>query len=675
MILQKCLSMAAIGLCLQAPFSLRAQDKMPVKFGKVTPADFNVTGANIDTSADAIIVADYGSSVFEGDPKGWFNLEFHRSKRIRILKRTGFEAATVEIPLYTQNLSTQERVIGLKASTYTLEGGTVVETKLDSKSIFTDKIDKNWTEQKFTFPALKEGAILEYSYTLQSPFISNLQSWDFQGQYPCLWSEYEVDIPNFFKYATLAQGFLPFKVNATDSRMASFHVSQPGEGVRTDRFDITDNVVSHRWVMANIPAMRPEPFTTTIHNYVSRIEFQLAGVQFEGNPYEDRLGSWPKISERLMNGDFFGADLARNNGWMDEDMAAVVKGAAGNLEKAEKIFAFVRDNFTCTSHAGLDLSNSLKTIYKNRSGNEADLNLLLTAMLLHEHLQADPVILSTRAHGFTHPVYPLLPRYNYVICALTIDSSRYFLDASEPWGSFGRLPGRCYNGLAELISTTAPSPVELSADAVTEGKTTMVIIRKDEKGGLDAQFHIRPGFEEASTVREEIKEHGEKDYLKKLQALYTGDATVADLELDSLRLPDQPLEIGYSLHLTPDAATDVYYFSPMLGEGYRANPFKSEVRSYPVEMQHAMDETYTLTMEIPSGFVVDEIPKSTKVSFNTDEGFFEYIVVKDDNQVQMRSRIKLRKANYTPEDYSTLRDFFAFIVKKQGEQIVFKKKK
>ena len=43
--------------------------------------------------------------------------------------------------------------------------------------------------------------------------------------------------------------------------------------------------------------------------------------------------------------------------------------------------------------------------------------------------------------------------------------------------------------------------------------------------------------------------------------------------------------------------------------------------------------------------------------------------------IQMRSRIKLNKANFKPEDYSTLRDFFAFIVKKHGEQIVFKKKK
>jgi hypothetical protein len=34
----------------------------------------------------------------------------------------------------------------------------------------------------------------------------------------------------------------------------------------------------------------------------------------------------------------------------------------------------------------------------------------------------------------------------------------------------------------------------------------------------------------------------------------------------------------------------------------------------------------------------------------------------------------LKKANFKPEDYNSLRDFFAYVVKKQSEQVVFKKK-
>lgn len=661
-------------MTLTLPSALHAQDKMPVKFGKVTPDDFKVTAGALDTSAAVVVVADFGNSSFNGNSRGWFDLDFHRFRRIRILKRTGFDAATIKIPLYADG-GVSEKIGSLKAATYTLEDGKVVETKLDSKSIFIDKINKHLVVEKFTFPALKEGAILEYSFTMSSPFTSNLQPWDFQGEYPCLWSEYQVDIPNFFKYATLAQGFLPFKVNTTESHMSNFSITLPGGAESDEHGTINDEVVTHRWVMSNVPALKEEAFTTTIDNYVSKIEFQLSGIQFQGGVYHDRMGSWFQVCDGLMKDDDFGADLDRGNSWLEDDLKAITKGAANNVEKAHKIFAFVRDNFTCTSHGNLFLSNPIKTTYKNKSGNEADINLLLTAMLNRAGLAAKPVILSTRANGFVHPLYPLLSRYNYVIDRVTIDSTDYLLDASEPTLGFGRLPERCYNGVGRIIDKDKPFLVPLSSDSLTEGKVTMTIISNDEKGGMVARVHSIPGNLEATGVREKVKDQGQQEFLKKIQASYSGDAMVSDLELDSLKQPDEPLNIIYDVHLTGDSTSDLFYFNPMLAEAYKENPFKSATRTYPVEMPCAMDETYTLNMEIPNGYVVDELPKSARVSYNTDEGFFEYLIQKSDQLVQFRSRIKLKKANFAADDYASLRDFFAYIVKKQGEQIVFKRKK
>jgi len=154
-----------------------------------------------------------------------------------------------------------------------------------------------------------------------------------------------------------------------------------------------------------------------------------------------------------------------------------------------------------------------------------------------------------------------------------------------------------------------------------------------------------------------------------------GRSVFSNLELDSLKQPDMPLAVAYDLKITPDPATDVFYFNPMLSEGYKENPFKAAERVYPVEMGGTMDETYVLNMEVPEGYVVDELPKSAKVLYNDDEGFFEYLVVKGSEGIQFRSRLQLKKANFKPEDYNTLREFFGFIVKKESEQIVFKKKK
>src|SRR5438445_12393199 len=104
-------------LCLLASAFLHAQDKPPAKFGKVSPADFDIKAPSYDTAANAVVTADVGSSEFVGDVNGWFTLEFRQYKRIKILNKKGFDAANVEIPLYSSGTDI-EKLEGLKAYTY-----------------------------------------------------------------------------------------------------------------------------------------------------------------------------------------------------------------------------------------------------------------------------------------------------------------------------------------------------------------------------------------------------------------------------------------------------------------------------------------------------------------------------------------------------------------------------
>jgi hypothetical protein len=641
----------ACWLALSLP-AAQAQNKLPVKFGRVTPEDFAVDAMSLDSSANAVIVADVGNASFVMNARHTIDIEFHRSKRIKILTTNGFDAATIAIPM-SNSSNESEMVTSLKATTYNLQDGKVVATELDSKSVYTDKINQNFSEKKFTFPALQAGSIVEYSYTLWSPFFFNLPSWVFQGKYPCLWSEYETDLPKSLVYINFSQGYLPFTINTTD-------VGAGGS-------------VINRWVISHVPPLKEEPYTTSINNYVSKIEFQFAGGQIGNIMLESKMDSWNKLNDQLLQSNQFGNDLDGNNAWLKDDLKNITLGAVDDLEKAHRIYDYIRDHFACTSHNSIMLDNSLRTVYNSKSGTEADLNLLLVAMLAHEKIQADPVILSTRSHGFTNPVYPQLTNFNYVICRVTVGTSAWYLDASEPCIGFGELPSRCYNGYARLVSKDNPSAVELDADLVTETRKTTVFVSNDDKGGLVARFESSPGPKEAFEMRQNVKENGEAAFVKKLRTAYTGDMKIANVTIDSLQQPDQPLDLSYDLTLPVDKAASLFYFNPMLGEGYSENPFKSAERAYPVEMPNTMDRIYIFSMDIPDGYVVDEMPKSAKVLLNDNEGSFEYIISKDDQQIQFRTHIKLEKANYKPEDYASLRNFFALIVEKESEQIVFKK--
>ena len=77
---------------------------------------------------------------------------------------------------------------------------------------------------------------------------------------------------------------------------------------------------------------------------------------------------------------------------------------------------------------------------------------------------------------------------------------------------------------------------------------------------------------------------------------------------------------------------------------------------------------------MPTGYVVEAMPKSERLNFNENEGMFEYIIKADKQMIQLKCRLTINKTVFMPEDYSGLREFFGHIVKKQSEQIVFRKK-
>ena len=86
-----------------------------------------------------------------------------------------------------------------------------------------------------------------------------------------------------------------------------------------------------------------------------------------------------------------------------------------------------------------------------------------------------------------------------------------------------------------------------------------------------------------------------------------------------------------------------------------------------------MDNIYLLSLDIPKGYTVDEMPASGKISLNDKDGYFEYILEKNGDNIQLQMRMKINKTFFTTEEYGNLREFFSQIVKKENEQIVFRK--
>lgn len=667
-------SVVLLPFLLSCALMLAAQDKTPVKYGKVSPEDFKAR-YDIDTGAAAIVLADVGSSEFESG-RDWFIQVFKLHRRIHILRKSAYDKANVTIDLYFQG-SNEEAVANLKACSYNLEDGKVVETKLESKAVFTEKVDRNTIRKKFTLPAVKEGTIIEYSYTINSEFPMYLRPWAFQTiDMPVLWSEYEVSLPEYYEYLFLSQGYHPFHIkNSKDSRKTfSFNIEGASSASASRHVSVTPGVTTHRWVMKDVPPLKEESYVTTLRNYISYIEFQLSAIRFPESPVRNIMSTWPKLMEDLGKDDDYSGELARANNYLSDEVKRLTAGAASSTEKAEKVFAFVRDNYTCTDYSSLWKSQPLKTTFNKKNGNVVDINMLLTAMLREAGLEAFPVLLSTRDYGKMYAMYPIRSKLNYTIVSVLADNTEYFLDATRPFLGFGKLHASCYNGPARKVNVSADL-VAFEADSLFEKSVTGIFISPDENGRLKGHFQRQYTLFESYDARARIREKGKDAFFKELAKGFVTEIEMSNGELKELENYSNQLVVDYDFKLGELDESGMIYLQPMFSESLRSNPFKSQDRRYPIEMPAVTDYNYTMTLQLPEDCVVEEAPKSTIVKFNDGEGIFQYLVQVQGNSLMMRSRLKFNRALYDPEEYQPLREFFDVVVKKHAEQIVIKKKK
>ena len=120
---------------------------------------------------------------------------------------------------------------------------------------------------------------------------------------------------------------------------------------------------------------------------------------------------------------------------------------------------------------------------------------------------------------------------------------------------------------------------------------------------------------------------------------FTVPVKISDTEIDSLQQTEYPVTIKFNFAFD-QGNDDIIYFNPLMMPVVGENYFKTENRLYPVELPYCNDETFTLNMEIPKGYIVDELPKSVRVNLNDADGSFEYLVGKTATNIQFKFRLK-----------------------------------
>ena len=196
---------SAVFVCILLSIqTLFAQEEPKIKFGAISMEDAQMKTYSLDSTAEAVVLYKRGDVRFQFDKYGHndFQIVSNYHIRIKILKKSAFSRATITIPYYRIATGQEEFVDGIDGATYNVENGQLVKTKLSKESIFDEKPMDKLFQKKITFPAVKEGSIIEYRYEITSSMKvrDKPRTWYFQGDIPYKWSELNLSIPAYFYY-------------------------------------------------------------------------------------------------------------------------------------------------------------------------------------------------------------------------------------------------------------------------------------------------------------------------------------------------------------------------------------------------------------------------------------------------------------------------------------------
>ena len=652
----------------------QAQD---YKFGKVSMEELQETANPQDSEADATVLYRSQKVNFNySDGKGFYQRKVVH-ERIKIYNKEGLKYATKVLELYDELKSKRESVTTLKGTTYNLEKGKIESVKLKKDGIFDEKTSDNWKKKKFTLPNVKAGSVMEYKYTIESPFI-HIREIPVQSVIPIKKIDVEIKTPEYYNYRTVLNPRSSFYVDIHNSsinknvkytKRYEGPVGTQGTKYRGASLNYKENILTINH--SNVPALKDESFVDNLDNYKAKILMELNYVKNPEENIESYATSWDKVAKTIYEYYKFGDQLNKKS-YYKNDVDNILAKAENEIDKAGMIFNFVKSKVKWNEINGYYTNEGVVSAYKDGSGNVADINLMLISMLKYSGLNANPVLVSTKDNGI--PIFPTRNGFNYVLCAVDIDGQRILLDASNPYSTVNIVPLKTLNWQGRLIQEDGSSNwVELVPQRASKENISLnVEVNLD----LSIAGKVRNHYTDfdALDYRSEFSNHSEEDMIESLQE-GKGEIEISNLEIKNKQDLSKPIVQSYEFKYDNaiEQIGDKLYFSPLFFLTLEENPFKEDSRDYPIDFVYPGVNKYIINIKLPEGYVVESLPQSGKAQFNGANGDFTYLARQNGKLLQFTMSFKMNKILILPEEYQDFKTFYQMMLDKQAEKVVLKK--
>ena len=624
-------------------------------FGKLTQVERQMSFYDKDVDASAVVLYEKGTDSFKEIRSKLFLIKTFHS-RIKILNKNGLNQGEISITLYEE-----EELSSIKAITNNIDS----ESELQISNIYTTKENDYITTKKFSFPNVKVGSIIEYSYEITSPYYNRLDGWDFQSDIPKIQSEYHAKIPGLFKFNRALVGSLKLDQNTA-------HVEK--SCLRSAYYYAECEVLEY--TMKDIPALQyQDGYSLSSKNYSSRIRFEIAKISFRNNSETNKPRTWKEIDRSFKANENIGPQLLKT-GYFKKLAPEDIFNGKNQLEKAENIYHFIRNHFSSNGSNGFYTFKNVKKAFKEKKGSVAEINMSLITLLNEAGIDTKLMILSTREKGLPRRSYATLSDFNYFIAISRINGQTYLLDASDKNLPFGMIPFNALNHYGRVMNFEGPSywqDIKPNNTNIHQIRTRVLFDNENEKfSGVMNVINLGYKAVENSTIKRRLTE---EEYIHEFSKKTQDNIDITAYSFSEEISTEMKTSEQFEFTGNKNSVNDRIYFNPFLVKLFEENPFQLEQRNYPIDFGYPREYKYQITVKIPEGYEVDKLPIDNGIKLGDNMAIMTFSSIKNDSNVLVSFKLSINHPYFSEMDYSILKNMFNKAIDIQSTSLlVFKKK-
>ena len=615
-----------------------------------------------DKQVSAVVLVD--DSTVSIDPDGRVNEVYNFA--VRILQKEGRDYAAGHVSYIPDTSKVKDFRAWVIRSSGEVKRYGKVET-IDIAGAPNDVYDEYRVKSIAAKADAEVGSVFGYSYTKEDRSVFSQANWFFQNEIPVVSSRYTLILPEGWRAEAIT-----FNHANVEPRV---------------------NGSTYSWELSNLPAIPEEPLSPSITNLAARLAVSYyPPVTATAVPLKT-FANWRDVAAWM-------SELEDPQVQIDDALARkayeLTALAKTEYERIRAIGQYVQSIQYISIQTGIGKGggyrpHSSTEVFAKSYGDCKDKANLMRAMLKVIGITALPVSIYSGDPTYVRPNWPSPRQFNHCIIAVKVSDETQantiinhptlgrllIFDPTDTETPLGDLPFYLQGSLALLDTKEATELVKMP-----ETPPELNLLERNSRyelsadGAIMGKVRLQAQGQRAASLRTEFRHLTRPEYNQSIEGWVTSGASGA--RLNKIEPSDNPNAGQFTLDVEFTAPAygqlmqnRLLIFKPAVLSRREGTPLTAAERKHPLVLEGSA-YSETVTVQLPAGFAVDELPDPVKLE--TTFGSYNTSYEVKNGELIFKRKLSQHSTTIPASEYASVKKFFESIRAAENAPVVLARK-